>query len=1091
MKNETKSLISLNLVLIMVVSLLVTPFLTIEVEAAENNSQNQSAYEYVLVIDGVQYDATRNHNGNGWSYYFHAYNNSGCGNLQLDNYTGGAIYCPFKLNINCNGDISINSSNSIGLESLENIYIWMNGLDKCIIDSNFSINTTGGFPAIKAKELSITGSFTAYSENSAALIANDIKLNERIPSNIFVGTSESDAVKGIYKNQSYVCVDPIEYKMNFYANGGINASGEEKYTLIFNDGYCARINLYKYKNLFMKQNEIQVGWTEVQDDYNDMILLTDEYLFKYGKYEDDLYAVWSSDTLKAVTLSGYIENNYGEVDKVYPVNINDYFVLPNSHKAGCRFEGWETTEGHEIYAAGESIKITDNITLKAKYTPLVAIINGLEYDASQDNSNNELGWDYKVISDEGKIQLDLYSNYPGGLIKIPDNAHIHLEGVKNINGTSTNSAITVNGDVEITKYSKIGVVQEPCTIAGGTSSSAIIADGEITISVGNNETPIVFVGGINNPALKSNIDKINIRAGIFLAGEDKNKVNVVNKYSDERFVKVEDYEYSIYVNGNTTIPTIFDTIFDGEEFFVGWRNDSLMDDEVQWFMPGDEVNFPQRTRLVAQYFYKDKYLNEVEKKTSVLRLFGNGGVNGNNSKYSIFHASPSMLRVYLSDDEFTRSGYTLSGWNTAKNGEGISYPTNSHFDDKNYMSDIWMADLYAQWSKNGTSDSGNGGSISTGGSSSSPSSDENYEDTIKLINNSDESVNLEVNVDIDVDNNKCAKITIDENCIEKISHELENEVINQIVLTAKANDNVTKYDVSLPASLIKLAIQDKEIPIILNTKLFKFNITDIGLENNKDASIIASKNSDGSISIVKNFDERIYATIFDDSTNKDTLIYKINNDGVKEVIKKSFARKGEISFVVDDGSRFTLEENNKKYIDVSNSSWYKSSVDFVSSRNLFNGTGIDKFSPNSKMNRAMLVTILHRLENNPKQGDIKFSDVDKNQYFSDAIAWASYEGIIKGKGVNFAPYDNITREELAVVLYNYSEKYNINTNISRDIAVFEDSSDVSIWAQDAFKWAVGSGLINGKENNLLDPKGYATRAEVAIILQRLVENFFK
>ena len=134
------------------------------------------------------------------------------------------------------------------------------------------------------------------------------------------------------------------------------------------------------------------------------------------------------------------------------------------------------------------------------------------------------------------------------------------------------------------------------------------------------------------------------------------------------------------------------------------------------------------------------------------------------------------------------------------------------------------------------------------------------------------------------------------------------------------------------------------------------------------------------------------------------------------------------------------------------------------------------------MTRAMLVTVLHRLEDAPKGGSGSFDDVIGDTWYGEAVAWAASSGIVNGTGDGFQPEADITRESLAAILYRYAK----GTAVEAKTSSFTDAGDVSDWAKEAMDWAVSQGLIIGKDGNRLDPAGTATRAEVATILMRFV-----
>lgn len=177
------------------------------------------------------------------------------------------------------------------------------------------------------------------------------------------------------------------------------------------------------------------------------------------------------------------------------------------------------------------------------------------------------------------------------------------------------------------------------------------------------------------------------------------------------------------------------------------------------------------------------------------------------------------------------------------------------------------------------------------------------------------------------------------------------------------------------------------------------------------------------------------------------------------------------------------------FIDVKESDWFYDAVSYVHKKNIMNGTDEDKFSPNTITTRGMIVTILHRMEGKPIENASVFSDVAKDEYYFNAISWASKNNIVKGYGNgNFGPNDKITREQLATILYRYSEYKNHKTNLKADIMSFADGNDVSEYAIDAMQWALASGLIKGLDNNMLQPKDGATRSQVAMIIMRFMES---
>ena len=183
------------------------------------------------------------------------------------------------------------------------------------------------------------------------------------------------------------------------------------------------------------------------------------------------------------------------------------------------------------------------------------------------------------------------------------------------------------------------------------------------------------------------------------------------------------------------------------------------------------------------------------------------------------------------------------------------------------------------------------------------------------------------------------------------------------------------------------------------------------------------------------------------------------------------------------------------YFDVKPGSWYEQSVQYATEHGLMNGTGSNTFEPESTMTRAMLVTVLWRYANAPKPGANPFTDVPNGKWYTDAVAWAAENGVVNGVGDGkFEPDGSVTREQMATILYRYAQKLGIDTSKHAELSAFPDASRVSAYARAPMQWIVAEGVIGGSRENgqdWLNPQGNATRAEVATILMRFIENVAK
>lgn len=182
------------------------------------------------------------------------------------------------------------------------------------------------------------------------------------------------------------------------------------------------------------------------------------------------------------------------------------------------------------------------------------------------------------------------------------------------------------------------------------------------------------------------------------------------------------------------------------------------------------------------------------------------------------------------------------------------------------------------------------------------------------------------------------------------------------------------------------------------------------------------------------------------------------------------------------------------FTDLDLSLWYHDGIHFCVEHGLMVGTGMDTFAPNTTTSRGMIVTILWRMAGSPDMEDkiwgYPFADVDATAYYGTAVYWARLNGIAGGyDDATFGPNDPITREQMAAILYRYAQYKGYDVSAKADLNKFTDADEISNYALEALQWANAEGLINGKGDGVLDPKGQAPRAEAAVILMRFCENY--
>lgn len=174
-----------------------------------------------------------------------------------------------------------------------------------------------------------------------------------------------------------------------------------------------------------------------------------------------------------------------------------------------------------------------------------------------------------------------------------------------------------------------------------------------------------------------------------------------------------------------------------------------------------------------------------------------------------------------------------------------------------------------------------------------------------------------------------------------------------------------------------------------------------------------------------------------------------------------------------------------QFQDVPADSWYGSSVSYVVQKGLMVGVGDGLFRPDDRCDRAMLVTVLHRMAHSPQSGGVSFVDVAEDAYYAAAVAWARSRQIVKGYGDGrFGPTDALTREQMLVILHRYAADLGHDVSASESLARFPDGADTADYAQTAVAWGVAVGLIAGTGEGMLEPKGQVTRAQIAVLLAR-------
>ena len=358
----------------------------------------------------------------------------------------------------------------------------------------------------------------------------------------------------------------------------------------------------------------------------------------------------------------------------------------------------------------------------------------------------------------------------------------------------------------------------------------------------------------------------------------------------------------------------------------------------------------------------------------------------------------------------------------------------------------------------------------------------------------------QTSADAEVENG-VATVTLDDKSVEEM-----------VEILAAGEKNVWRVSMdaqgeSYDSAVLELGAQAASllaksgITIVADSDLSAVTISAEGLEqlskasNGGAVSVTVEKGEDGEYKVtltagdtaVNVINGGIVITVYTKSSGA-TVAALIDSAGKSSLIKKSVTDTRGIRMRLQGSCLIRVYENGGKFADVPDGMWFTSYVAFVSSRELM-GTVITGFAPEENMTRGMLVTVLHRLEDLPKtDATTAFADMTEGSWYFEAMRWAAENKLMFGVTENeAAPNADITREQLAVIIYRYVKHLGFaGMDAAAELGGYRDCEEVSAWAEQAFAWAVKSGVILGRSADELAPNAAATRAEVAAILQRTI-----
>lgn len=403
----------------------------------------------------------------------------------------------------------------------------------------------------------------------------------------------------------------------------------------------------------------------------------------------------------------------------------------------------------------------------------------------------------------------------------------------------------------------------------------------------------------------------------------------------------------------------------------------------------------------------------------------------------------------------------------------------------------------------GTGSSGGSGGSSSGGNSSDNNSNNNWTSTDSSIYGGYTGGTVTVRSTAYIDNGS-AVVSVGSGDAQSMVREAAQNNSSNVTVIAEipAGQSAGTVRAELPASAVSDLYNRTNASLTVETPIASVVIPNASLyqlgSGSGSVSVVTTRNSANTVSVsvqrngysVSSLSSgmKVEIPVTSVAANSGVVAVQVNSNGSETVLPKSVVDGYDLTVLLDSGSATIRYRNNaKSFSDVSGTYWANDAIDFVSSHNLFIGTTNTTFGGYATMNRAMLVTVLHRLESTPGAGSYSFADVPYNSYYAQAASWASSHGIVQGDGSGFSGSRAVTREEMAVMLYRYVKTINGNQGEMSSYSNMAGANQVSGWASEAMRWAVGSGIIQGDNTGNLRPQSSATRAEVAQMLMNFVE----
>ncbi len=340
-----------------------------------------------------------------------------------------------------------------------------------------------------------------------------------------------------------------------------------------------------------------------------------------------------------------------------------------------------------------------------------------------------------------------------------------------------------------------------------------------------------------------------------------------------------------------------------------------------------------------------------------------------------------------------------------------------------------------------------------------------------------------------------ATVTISEETGDEIvAAALKNESKTVVVAPVVSKD-AARVEVSLPGKTVLAIASKTAADLRIETAAASVTVPNHVLDNLRPSRTltISVERNDNKLSLEVAVDGKAVEKVTGElrleipvtNCKPSTVVVLLKKDGTREVIRTALSdvENKKVIASVDGSVQLLIMDNHKDFADVPANAWYAEHVDFASSHELMNGDENGNFRPNDYATRGAIAALLYNLEHNPEAGEPVFPDTTAKDWYTNAVTWAATNGVVAGYGDGtFGANDNITREQMACILFNYANFKGLDTKATSDFDGFSDADSISGWAENAMEWAVSNGLIKGADGKL-NPSGTATRAEITALLR--------